>query len=763
MLSTVLAEPEPKKYKPEVKPKAKEENSSLTDEERKFLREVEAKFGIKVDVPVDKEYVDDDKDEKGESETTKPGSVPAKLSFPAVIAIEIVNDTDVKNSKGKRTIDANLGYGYQTNNGYTYTYFGKSAQEKGKFMIYPYSQEDIPPANPNAGYSHQSSKTSKISPNVEITPSQAYELVPTNDEQPEPYNYDKPAIEFKTKYEEAQGVETPPPLYPANANSAQQYSPPSTTLYTTYNGEHFSGLSGQFPQVMSNYLVDPTQLLKNPQYQNVGLTQDHLRTHGEQLQQRVVPVLVLRIPSSYIRNPSAELYANLPQNYPLSQHLNNVNLQELVNQYFKKLGFTHAPQVMSYPSSPLAAPSSHLPAPVSNYEPQHYASPYVQPSYTHADYSGVQYSAVQPVMARYPSGYTRQHYYITRGQMYQQPQHQQYVYRYRYVPQTALHTQNYYSRPQYEEGAHYQVVPQAQSEQVVEQEETAHETPQAEYGAQQPATDEESHLSAVEYETHQDQNGPQYEHHTQSVTSNYENVQTATPAYETQYVSSTPDYGHDKAPGPEHGSSPSVQVQYEEPEYKEPSISVFPRGQTGHKFSVQYGSGETHSQSFGYQNQHQSNNNDENDHGLALSENYPSKDHTIATVLPLSYKTRKQNEPIQSVSYVTPVPTVMKYHSHYRVMVPQTVLRHPTDEKVSYVNSHSLPTSYGQSGSSHQYNSEDEYSAPSHYIPPVGKQKPPSYPRNYHSHPKRMVRPESKSDTLSNRKQTERSEKKKSS
>lgn len=751
LLSIASAEPDPKKYKPEVKPKEKQTNTSLTDDERKFLREVEAKFGIKPDVPV--ETLKENEEEGEESP-----KVPFKAPFPAVIAIEIVNDTDSK-SKGKRTIDANLGYGYRTNNGYTYTYLGKPTQEKGKFMIYPYSQEDIPPARPESHYSGYSHNT-KISPNVEITPSQAYELVPAKEDEQTAYHYDKPAVEFKTKYENVQGLQTPPPPYPSTSHQATPH-----TLYTTYNGEQFSGLSGQFPKVMQNYFVDSSQLLNNPQYQSAGLTQDHLRTHGANLEQRVVPVLVLRVPSSYLKNPSAELYANLPQNYPLSQYLNGVNLQEMVNQYFKKIGYTHAPQLMTYQSpvvpvpAPVAAPA---PASYPSYEPQQYASPYVRPSYTHADYSGVQYSAVQPVMAKYPSSYTRQQYYMTRGQpLYQQPlQQQQYTYRYRYVPQMAVQQQSYYVQPQYQHNSYQVVSQEPQNKPAADDQETSlHDASgHAEYDAHQQSHSEESDASYEEYETPQDQTNTEHDHAQQS-TPNYGTVTTAAPVeYEHSNDDSSSEYGQTQVPLSGHDHSHSVQVQYETPANTD-TVAVFSRGQTGHN-SLHYSPPQTTQYIY---HQKLVNENSASD-TLVLHENYPSKDHTIATVLPLSYKRQQSPEPVQSVSYVTPMPT-MKFHSQYRVMVPQTVLRRPTNEKVSYVNSHSVPSSSYSHGGSKEFNPEQEYTTGSHYIPPIGKQKPPSYPRNYHSSLKRMAKPESKSDTAGSmvKKIIEKNDRKKSS
>lgn len=760
-LATIFADPDPKKYKSEVKTKDKQsEKHLLTDEERKFLREVEVKFGIKPEVNLENSEGDkreNNEDVSDEEETKLPKLPLVKPPFPAVIAIEIVNDTDTK-SKGKRTIDANLGYGYRTNNGYTYSYFGKSGQEKGKFMIYPYSQEDIPPAHPNSysGYSQQSHghKTIQLSPNVEITPSQAYELVPTKDEETS-YNYEKPAVQLKTKYEETQDVQAPQ-HYPVAATPA--HTQPSSTLYTTYNGKEFSSLSEQFPQVMSNYLVHPSQLVNNPQYQNAGLTQAHLRSHGANVGQRVVPVLVLRIPSSYIKNPTAELYANLPQNYPLSQYLNHLNLQQLVNEYFRKIGYSHAPQVMAYPSSPLVAPERHVPAPVSQYVPQQYASPYVQPTYTHADYSGVQYSAVQPVMARYPSGYTRQQYYVTRGNsIYPQP-HQKYLYMYRYVPPTAVKQQSYYApQPQYQQPESYQTVAHAPRQKEV-QEIIIHENDlHSAYGAQQTKTsDDDSQENSVHDEQPHSQDAQQYEHSEQSASSEYEEAPSAMPEYGHSTPSPASEYGPTKVPIPEHQSQ-TVQIQYEQNPIQKEAIAIFHRSQTGHNYNIPNYLQST-PESYTYQNM---GNEHSSADDLVLTENYPSKDHTIATILPTSHKSQAPSEHVQAVSYVTPMPT-MKYHSRYRVMVPQTILKNPSGEKVAYVNSHSVSQSpYGQL-SSKDYSPEEEHTSGSHYVFPAGKQRQPSYPRNYHAHPKRMSRSESKSDTTSTSKKLESNANKKS-
>lgn len=736
---SVLSDPEPKKYKNESAEKDKK-SETLTTEEKNFLKEVEEKFGVKSEVPVNNK--EEKKENKSDVEKdSKDVPTTQKPPFPAVIAIEIVNDTDSK-SKGKRTIDANLGYGYRTNNGYSYTYFGKSNQDKGKFMIYPYSQEDIPAANINQGSTYSSYSNNKYSnshaSSVEIQPSQAYELVPVKNEEPS-YTYNKPSIEFKTDYEKA--LEASSQSHTSN-NAAQ-------TLYTTYNGQEFSGLSGQFPSVMPNYFVDASQLLKNPYYQNAGLTQDHLRTQSSYLNQnqRIVPVLVLRVPSSYLKNPTAELYPNLPQNYPLSQHLNSVNLQELVNQYFKKNGYPFAPQIMYNQNSNVQSESV----------PQHYSNPYVRPTYTQADYSGVQYSAVKPVMARYPTTSNQQKYLVQQPQsLYQRPAEQQYEYEYKYVPQTEVKMQAYYIQPQYQhESQTGAVASEYQNDQSnVENHSSIEDTStNVQYEAPQYSSGQQAQEVAVNYGS---QNSPQVTAQpdlSQYVTAspeaydiNKENIDYLKQVISSEYESASPTYNSQSS---EYYSSKPAQTN---------TVSVVPSNLI-HSEQYQEPINSNVPQSYIYQSRA----NQDSSQSLAISENYPSKDHTIATVLPYSYKsTRKPAQSsVQTVTYVTPMPSA-KYQSQYRVMVPQTVLKHPSSEKVSYVNSHSMH--YNQAGHYANYNPESEYAA-SQYTAQVASK--PSYPRNYHTHPKRMVKQDNKQEThsarVAARKQNDRSEKKKSS
>lgn len=75
-----------------------------------------------------------------ENNKVRTKSKPTKALSPAILAIEIVdpedNSTEARTNT-KRTIENNLGYGYDGD------IYGTSK----KFMIYPYSQHDIPPAH----------------------------------------------------------------------------------------------------------------------------------------------------------------------------------------------------------------------------------------------------------------------------------------------------------------------------------------------------------------------------------------------------------------------------------------------------------------------------------------------------------------------------------------------------------------------------------------------------------------------------------------
>nr|XP_040227154.2 myb-like protein Q [Anopheles coluzzii] len=80
------------------------------------------------------------------------------------IKVERSNGTDGKNIK--RTIDGELGYGHYSNQADTGYHFSKP-----KYMIYPYSQHDIPPVR-------STHSTHETVTDIEITPSHSYELKP---------------------------------------------------------------------------------------------------------------------------------------------------------------------------------------------------------------------------------------------------------------------------------------------------------------------------------------------------------------------------------------------------------------------------------------------------------------------------------------------------------------------------------------------------------------------------------------------------------
>ncbi|KPI92620.1 hypothetical protein RR46_13841 [Papilio xuthus] len=733
VLTRVTSEPDPKKYKPEDADKDKKSSATLTNDEKKFLREVEEKFGIKPQVPVEISNTTDDK--------STSANITEKTPLPAVIAIEIVNDTN-SSSKGKRTIDANLGYGYRTNEGYTYTYFGKPKQEEGKFMIYPYSQQDSSEEynGHSAEYSQQSSGQQSHATSVEIQPSRAFELVSVKDEH---YNNDNSkSVESSPVYHEKETTTFP------------------STLYTTYNGEGLSGLSGHFPRLMSNYFVNPKQLLNNPHYQSIGLNQDHLSTNGLDQNKPVVPVLVLRIPSSYIKNPTAELYANLPSNYPLSHYLNNVNLQDLVNQYFKKNGYDSAPQVMAYQNPQLS--TSITPTVSSTYsaEPQQYSNPHVQPSYTQSDYSGVQYSGVKPVMAKYPSTFGRPKYYSSRIQsQYRRPAQQpKYEYRYQYVPQTPGHTQAYY-------GQSLQKDPQVSTVATYEQQSdlAALATPSADtisntdHGSSQYSSNYDGKVISVQFDSNTPSHSSQHADSSNIETPQYDYSKESQEAYSPQQ-SLTHDYSGQSIP--DYTSSQLggyyAQKQIESTE----TVNAYPSHTQNTEQEQQTYSEVSATQGYDYPKPRE----ESVGNSYVVPETYSNKDHTIATVLPFTYKQPKRpnTATVQTVSYVTPEPS-SKYQSRYRIMVPQTILK-SQDEKVTYVNS--MPMHYTKVGYYNQdYNSEEntKYSVGNYYSAPTNKHKTGSYTRNYQNYLKRMARPDSKAEGSSNSSRSKKSNDKKKS
>lgn len=398
MAVSVLGVPAlPSKEVKEDVQKLESNSGKITKEEKEFIRAIEEKYNIT--------SASDEKTDEVDSNTN------LKVPFPAVIAIEIVNDTLI-DGKGKRTIDANLGYGYRTNNGYFYSQFGKKNNANtGKFMIYPYSQEDIPPAPggvpaDRVKYHTKGVYTNKLKGEktfVEIQPSKAYQLVPIENEQQEEtqssYTPSDVVSNLRSQYEHVQSVETPPPPQYANEDVYQQTQSESPrVLYSTYNGGQLSGFSGNFPSVMPNYYVSPSKFLKHPQYQSFDVQQNQEEERFSP--RRVIPVIILRIPSSQIQSPVAELYPKLPHSNPYATNLNHMNLQSLVSQYLAN--FQQQYETPPHQQQYVAPQTQHQ-----YLAPQHTIS-YVQPrrpQYSAADLARQQYTQAE---------LARQQYYVSQ-------------------------------------------------------------------------------------------------------------------------------------------------------------------------------------------------------------------------------------------------------------------------------------------------------------------------------------------------------------
>lgn len=125
---------------------------------------------------------------------------------PAIIAIEIVdpNENKTNNKNSKRTIESNLGYGYEGN-------------KPAKFEVYKYSQHDIPPYKGSSRNSY--SKNSPSGQDFDIQKSIDYSINPHDD---------------NSYYQGQSGYsQTPTP----SASPLNQYYQPGTMLYTTLNNQ----------------------------------------------------------------------------------------------------------------------------------------------------------------------------------------------------------------------------------------------------------------------------------------------------------------------------------------------------------------------------------------------------------------------------------------------------------------------------------------------------------------------------------------------
>ncbi|KAJ6633256.1 hypothetical protein Bhyg_15612 [Pseudolycoriella hygida] len=117
-------------------------------------------------------------------------------NFGSNLKIKVVKENSTNSKNHKRTINGDVGYGYQSNQQTQGYYFSKP-----KYEIYPYSQEDIPPLTPQqqqilqqkygppnyqphevlSSYKNQHYLPQPLHTSVEITPSHGFEIKETNE------------------------------------------------------------------------------------------------------------------------------------------------------------------------------------------------------------------------------------------------------------------------------------------------------------------------------------------------------------------------------------------------------------------------------------------------------------------------------------------------------------------------------------------------------------------------------------------------------
>lgn len=162
-----------------------------------------------------KETEDAAKSSKQEADS-KTAQTSTAASAPAIIAIEIVdpNENQTSNKNSKRTIESNLGYGYEGN-------------KPAKFEVYKYSQHDIPPYKAPARdpYSKNSGNH-----DYDIQKSIDYSVHPQ---------------EENPHYHGQSGYSASPT---PSASPLNQYYQPGQMLYTTLNNQgHLGDLSANAP------------------------------------------------------------------------------------------------------------------------------------------------------------------------------------------------------------------------------------------------------------------------------------------------------------------------------------------------------------------------------------------------------------------------------------------------------------------------------------------------------------------------------------
>lgn len=205
----------------------------------------------------------------------------------AILAIEIVdgneNSTGLRNNT-KRTIESALGYGYQGN------YYPTSAGKK--FMIYPYSQQDIPAPTKSHGVSGEYQ-------DLNIQKSVSYNL----------------GTKIEAAAQISKDIFTPNTKQDAAYSQEQSYYP--STLFSTVNqGGMVGDLSASFPS----------------QHPTASTT---------------VPVIILRVYTNQLADQA--IYPNLPQSHPYANNLNSINLQSILSNYIQQYMYQMTQQMQKHP------------------------------------------------------------------------------------------------------------------------------------------------------------------------------------------------------------------------------------------------------------------------------------------------------------------------------------------------------------------------------------------------------------------------------
>ncbi|KAK4886729.1 hypothetical protein RN001_003000 [Aquatica leii] len=226
-----------------------------------------------------------DQDPSQNKITTEAPKSSNKKSPPAIIAIEIIDEPQ-KNGTGKnnskRTIESSLGYGYQ---GPLNSYNHEDNHHGKKFVIYKYSQQDIPSSSQYSSFEYNRPNNYQ----TDIQKSIDYHLGSVTS-----YANHNPSIKN----------ESPDILYRTPTQPQSQSYNTGNTFYTTFDQQGLGGFSNQVP-------------------------------HQSQAQTGLVPVIFLKVYSNQLTNQNLPLYTNLPQSHQYSD-LNSINLQAYLQNYLQQ-------------------------------------------------------------------------------------------------------------------------------------------------------------------------------------------------------------------------------------------------------------------------------------------------------------------------------------------------------------------------------------------------------------------------------------------